>query len=262
MTDRWSARLSEYLDGTLGGGEREELHAHLFTCAACAATLAELRRVVERARSLEDREPAEDLWPGIEAAIRRAAAGETLSSESAGEARSDDRIDGRAGTPRRLRVLEGASSSPRLRDRRMSFSMPQLAAAVLALVIGSAGAVWLGGRDDSGGGPAVARQSPPTGDAAGVRMIAEAGEPLTGSRTAEAIAELEQRLEAGRGRLDPATVRILEENLMTIDAALEDARRALEADPGNAYVSAHLAQTVRRKLELLRRWNEIATAQT
>ena len=69
MSDRWTDRLSEYLDGELQPEEREDLQAHLFTCAACARTLAELRRVVERARALPDREPPRDLWPVIAAAI-------------------------------------------------------------------------------------------------------------------------------------------------------------------------------------------------
>src|SRR3989442_14258264 len=63
--DTWTDRLSEYLDGTLSGSERAALEAHLAGCAACAATLDELRRVVTRARGLEDRPPAADLWPGI-----------------------------------------------------------------------------------------------------------------------------------------------------------------------------------------------------
>src|SRR5436189_95531 len=38
---------------------------HLATCEACTATLEDLRRVVVRARGLEDREPSTDLWRGI-----------------------------------------------------------------------------------------------------------------------------------------------------------------------------------------------------
>ena len=63
--DTWTGRLSEYLDDTLAGSERAALDAHLAGCAACRATLDELRRVVARARGLEDRPPAADLWPGI-----------------------------------------------------------------------------------------------------------------------------------------------------------------------------------------------------
>src|SRR2546429_221490 len=57
MTDNWTARLSEYLDETLAPTERQALAAHLTGCAECTATLAELRRVVARAESIEDRPP-------------------------------------------------------------------------------------------------------------------------------------------------------------------------------------------------------------
>src|SRR5258708_23906225 len=63
--DVWTDRLSEYLDGTLAGTERAALDAHLAGCAACAATLEDLRRVVARAQSVQDRPPATDLWPGV-----------------------------------------------------------------------------------------------------------------------------------------------------------------------------------------------------
>src|SRR2546430_14202811 len=72
MKDNWTDRLSEYVDGTLGAGERAALEAHLAGCAACAATLEDLRRVVARARALDDRPPAADLWPKIAAGGGRA----------------------------------------------------------------------------------------------------------------------------------------------------------------------------------------------
>jgi hypothetical protein len=54
------------------------------------------------------------------------------------------------------------------------------------------------------------------------------------------------------------TVRVVRENLAIIDRAIADARIALQKDPGNAYLNFHLAQTMRRKVELLRRVNDIA----
>ena len=65
MKDQWTDRLSEYLDGELAGSERTALEAHLASCGNCRATLEELRRVVGRARALDDRLPTAVLWPGI-----------------------------------------------------------------------------------------------------------------------------------------------------------------------------------------------------
>jgi len=35
MTDRWTERLSEYVDGDLNDRDREAIEAHLPTCATC-----------------------------------------------------------------------------------------------------------------------------------------------------------------------------------------------------------------------------------
>ncbi|MGH7730863.1 MAG: zf-HC2 domain-containing protein, partial [Candidatus Eiseniibacteriota bacterium] len=73
--DRWSDRLSEYVDGGMKPAERTRLEAHLAGCAACSVALADLREVVARARTLVDVPPAEDLWPAIEAQLTPRAAG-------------------------------------------------------------------------------------------------------------------------------------------------------------------------------------------
>jgi hypothetical protein len=73
--------------------------------------------------------------------------------------------------------------------------------------------------------------------------------------------DLEKTLAAGRSRLDPETVRILEDNLRTIDQAIEQSRRALRADPNNVYLNGHFAASRNRKLALLRRASALAMAQ-
>src|SRR5580765_2911645 len=117
MTDQWTDRLSDYLDDELRPGERAALETHLATCRECAVTLDELRALVARAATLTPRPPATDLWPGIA-----------------------PRLD-RAGTV--------TPFQPRVARRRFSFTMPQLVAAGLALMVMSGGAVWViqhGGR--------------------------------------------------------------------------------------------------------------------
>jgi len=50
----------------------------------------------------------------------------------------------------------------------------------------------------------------------------------------------------------PFPVKIIEQNLAAIDRAIAEAQRALDADSGNLYLNTHLAETMRRKLDLLR----------
>ncbi|MGH7674355.1 MAG: anti-sigma factor family protein [Gemmatimonadales bacterium] len=211
MTDHWTDRLSDYLDGYLEAAERAALEAHLPTCAACRTTLAELRRVVARARTLEEAPPETDLWPGIAARIGR----------------------GRA-----------------VRRRLVSFNVPQLLAASVALVlVGGAAAV------------ALLRQPPAVTPAAPSAFAPDEALTVAGWRSyASAVAQLEAALAQNRSRLDTATVRVVEQSLATIDRAIADAQRALAADPANAYLNHHLAQTMRRKVELLRRANALTDA--
>lgn len=253
--DRWTDRLSDYLDGHLTAAEREELESHLFHCARCAQTLDELRGVVAHARTLVNRAPADDLWPGIQARLA------TRTAPAAGARTGEPAPAGPAREPSVVPLR------PRGLSRRFSLSLPQLAAAAIALVIVSVASVWLlrsGPR-----APAVASRSPDTTLVAGgdVAVPAAAVPDLRVANFADreyaaAVADLQRALEQGRVRLSPATVEVLERNLGIIDAAIEQARRALVADPGDIYLNDHLAETMRRKLDLLRRANAIATAQT
>ena len=76
--------------------------------------------------------------------------------------------------------------------------------------------------------------------------------PSASQSYAVAVADLERVLAEGRGKLDTTTVKIIEKNLAAIDRAIAEAQRALDADSGNLYLNTHLAETMRRKLDLLR----------
>ena len=82
---------------------------------------------------------------------------------------------------------------------------------------------------------------------------------LTDPRYEDAVQDLERTLADGRGRLDPETVRVLEQNLATIDKAIAQSRQALEADPGNIFLNTHLMSARQRKLALLRRATALTT---
>jgi hypothetical protein len=135
--------------------------------------------------------------------------------------------------------------------RRWSFSVPQLAAAGIALMAMSGGAAWLLHPAARAG---VAVQGPPRPAAvsapSGLLVPASVRAPVRSYDGA--VADLERVLAEGRGRLDTTTVRVIERNLATIDSAIAQAQRALAADSGNVYLNSHLAETRQRKLELLR----------
>ena len=133
--------------------------------------------------------------------------------------------------------------------RRFSFSLPQLTAAAAALALVSAGAAWLG----------LAQRTvtpEPTGPPS-LQPVSVSFDPR--GRADAAITQLERILAEEGGRLDSSTVRILAQNLALIDRAIEQARKALESDPGNAYLNDHLARTMRKKIDVLRRAADLAT---
>jgi len=78
----------------------------------------------------------------------------------------------------------------------------------------------------------------------------------------DAVADLERVLESGRGTLRPETMRVIEDNLRVIDAAIAQADSALRRDPGSAYLNQYLAETMQRKLKLLRRAVEITSVRS
>ena len=216
MQDRYTDRLSDYMDDEdLDPRERAEIETHLKACSECRTVLAELRAVAGRAASLADTPPATSLWPGVES-----------------------RLGASAVLPFRARAR-----------RHITFTIPQFVAASLALMVLSGGMVWL---SKAGG----SRTDLPPITASSAEPDAPAPTPAAAKRTDvsydEAIADLERTLEAGRRQLDPQTVRVLEENLMAIDRAIEQSRTALGRDPANSFLNAHLAAARKRKLALLR----------
>ena len=221
MSDQWTERLSEYVDGELEDGERVALESHLQSCTDCSRIVGDLRRVVRRARTLKPQGPERDLWPGIASRIGATAVA------------ADGIVD---------------LSSRRQSPRRWSFSLPQLVAAGIALMTISGGTVWMlrTGVPQPVIAPVASIPSPhPT-------AINAAARPTATQSYAAAVADLERVLANGRGQLDTTTVRVIEQNLQAIDRAIAQAQRALEADPANLYLNTHLAETMRRKLDLLR----------
>ena len=67
-----------------------------------------------------------------------------------------------------------------------------------------------------------------------------------------AVTDLTRLLEQRRSRLDPRTAKAIERNLATIERALTEAMAALQQEPADTYLAAHVAEQRRRKLSLLR----------
>jgi anti-sigma factor RsiW len=239
-----AARLSDYLDDELSFEEHAAVGAHVAACPECSRTLEDLRQVIATAATLSPAAPRVDLWDGIAERLEPSA---------------------------RHRFVD--------ERRRVSLTLPQLAAASLLIATLSGGvAALLVGRtaEDRAARQASAPATQPQAGEGQVAVEARAGMaevslesdpdsivPAIGFADAQydaAVADLERALRNGRGRLDPDTVLVVEENLAIIDRAIAEARDALGADPSNGYLSGHLMEARRRKLDLLRRAAELTGA--
>jgi len=214
MDRNWTDRLSEYLDGELGRGETAALEARLAEDADLRTMLEQVRAVKKAAAAAasEHWAPADELWAGIEARI-----------EPRGATRA---------------IAARGGRNPR---RTLMFTLPQLAAAAgIVLLLG----VSVGRLTEGPGAPtpAVTTQVATQGAATPV---------AAGASYAGFVADLEQRLDAGRDVLQPETARVIEQSLAKIDTAIVQARTALDNDPNNAYLNQHLASAQARKLRLL-----------
>ena len=230
-SDLWTDRLSEYVDGDLDAVTREALEAHLVTCAECRATRDELERVVARARRTGYREPTRDLWAGIEAGI----------------------------------ATNASRAQPRVAGRRVfTLSLARLAAAAGIVTVLAGGTAWLIATKRVDTSPVISAGDDSTRDAVradtgGLTLGAPA---LAVASYRDAAADLERTFDAGRATLRPETMRVIENNLRTIDLAIAQADSALRRDPGSAYLNQYLAETMQRKLKLLRRAVEITAAKS
>jgi anti-sigma factor RsiW len=220
----WSETLSAFLDGDLPAEEAAATEAHLTVCPDCRSVLADLQALVASAPVYTGRAPDRDLWPEIAAAI---------------DARRQ------------------VSLTPRRSGRTHRFSLPQLIAASVAFAVLGGGSAWLMLRSDGPASIVTLATAPAIGE---LTVTPAARAARADSAYDLAVADLQQVLAEGRGRLDTATVRVIEDNLAVIDRALAEARDAIERDPANAFLKNTVAANMRRKLDLLRRASDAIAA--
>lgn len=227
MPDHFTEQLSPYLDGELADLSRVLLERHLAECLDCTRDLAELRAIVAAAPGYSGREPARDLWKDIE-----------------------QRLD-------EAEVLPIGTRPSAVPPSRRRFGWRELIAASIVMAVVGGGSVWValsrGGTEvQTAATPATGPDSNIVGSAVG---FAE-------QQYDSAVRDLEQALAAGRDRLDSATVRTIEQSIDRIDAAIAEARAAIQRDPSSSYLGRQIAANMRRKLNLLRVATQAIAART
>jgi len=221
-------RMHDLLDDLVPEDEVAAAHAHLDACAACRAERDRLARVVAELRALPgEARPPRDLWLGIESRLEMgsavpAAAGADVISLPAAAKKRDAR-------------------------RRLSLTVPQLAAAAVLVALLSGGTMWMAltGRSADVAPPLATQPEEGLGPAA---RMAAAGDAAYES----AVVELEELVQANRDLMAPETAQALDESLRTIDEALAAIRDAIRKDPNSELLARLLVNQQRSKLRVLR----------
>ena len=219
MSDRTiDPRIHDYVDGELSDAERNRFEHDMARDPALAADVDRVRALVGDLEDLGgDRPPTRDLWPGI-------------------AARLDDRETVAHETPTGLP-----------RGRRITLRLSQLIAAGIALVLLTGTTTWIAlraGEAVPGASVAVAT------DGVGTEAAQFVDDELF-REYEDAVLELEVVLDAGRDRLSPETVEVLEASLAAVDTAIADARSALESDPESGPLLRLLRRHMKTKLDVL-----------
>jgi anti-sigma factor RsiW len=236
MTAAWEHiefdELNDYVDGRLPSDRRSIVSAHLAGCRNCQAEHNRLVTFMDSVESLSDSVlPPDAVWEGIRTAI-------------------DERKDAV------LPIAGVGSQSARVESlvaqtRGGWWARPSfLIAAGLVLVMASSGATAFVLR--MGQERKVVQGTPREDAPAGARML-PASFRQAESEYLVTIAQLRETLRAHGESLKPETIAAVDHSLSVIDAAIEEARTALLADPTNLTLLDLLTASYERKLDLLRR---------
>ena len=225
-------RTHDLIDGLLPSEAMARARRHMAECADCRERHAMLSELTSDLRALpRDATPPPEIWDSIARRIE----GTTPSAEP----ESADVL-----------VLPGVPRPERV--RRISFTIPQLAAASVALVAASAGLLWTATSRPTG----PVADTPPAATAGTARFVAEETSYDT------ALDELMTIVETARPYLAPETLLALDQSIAEIDAAIEEIGTALASDPSSDLLQSMLVNQQRSKLRVLRQVATLTEAQS
>ncbi|MEO5820617.1 MAG: zf-HC2 domain-containing protein [Vicinamibacteraceae bacterium] len=213
--------LHDALDAPLPPAEAAALAGHLTTCAGCRDLEADLALMHDAITSLAPPVVPSTAWPALAAQLER---------------------DG---------LFAPVMARPPRRPWQ-TYTWLALAASLLAGV--GAALVWRAS-DRATPPPAIVSAPPATApgnvrDPRAVEAI-EIELRLAAEHYEKAITALEGIVAEDRTRIDPAVAVIVERNLLLIDTAIADSRKALQGQPGSLVAQASLFDAYRQKVVLL-----------
>ena len=261
----------DYFEGELDAARSAMVDAHASSCARCQGLIRDIRAISQSAASLSDLAPSRDLWQGIEERIQPAVVSIARRREGIHVSR---RLLGIAAAA--LVVISSSITYVAARRTAPSGKRP------VRVVEAPRDIPVPGGSDEitsrtppvaappgsSGSDASVTPPAPASAPAAKTSRQPSFGRTTGGSPTnslasnrpttiaekaiAPEIEQLQALLKQRRAQLDPSTVKIVEDNLALIDAAVKQAREALMKDPASGFLTQQLDGALEKKVQLLR----------
>lgn len=266
------ASLNDYAEDRLTGAELARAEQHLAECVRCRRAANRLTALLERLRDLpRELDPAADLLPSIRAETQRRRA-TLVQGEGARFRRRGAALRAQRGGRRRQGARsgrQGAGSGRQRALREPRWPRATVAAAAAALFVAGTALTVLVSRSAIDGGAAdrAADAIAATGDGGTSQQLdagtTEDGAPMQELRRldaeyARATDELLAAFREERDRLGDGTVRMIEENILTVDRALRQSRQALSTDPRSPVLRELVLDAHRQRLDVVRRAAAVA----
>jgi hypothetical protein len=233
--EKCSDLLGDFLDGTLAGDDHTLLSTHLEECLGCACVRDELRSIVSAAAESREHFVAPPNERALWLRVRNTIEAELSAQQRAAAAA--------AGASAALRARE--TFLTRLMNKRWALSLPQLTAAVVAIVVGVS-VITTVGLQRLAGAPAVKPEA----------QAARGAKKLNPDQLV-AIEYLMQRVEERKSRWNPRMREAFDRNLGIIDATVSDSLKELDESPHDEISEEALNAALRDKMELLREFSEL-----
>ncbi len=230
--EKCQEHLSDFLDGTLTGEARILLGRHLTECLVCADVRDDLGAIVSSAQAAHNYSYAPPssraLWLRIS---------NTIEAECAEQQQTAARVAALAADRRE-------SFLTRTLQRRWTLTLPQLTAAVAALVVAVAAVTVF----------SVQSLLRPQQTAEVKAAISGAGHRVSSDQELDLLM---QRIAQRKARWNPRMRDAFERNIMVIDAAVNDSLQQLDQSPHDEVSEEALDAAMRDKKELLRQFADL-----
>lgn len=229
--EKYQDLLSDFIDGSLAQSDHDSIKAHLSVCGVCSEARGDLEAIVGYCREHRgeyDAVPNEHaLWLRIS---------NTIESE----------LSVASPTP----IPSDAGWWFRVMNRSWELSFPQMAAAVIGIVIVVSAVTTVGVRRFNFGGG--------SGMSAGPSLaLNESSVKDRFRRQQQVVAYWNQRVELNKQRWNPEMRETFDRNMSVIDAAVDDSISRLTQNPHDEVSEEILSAALNDKLALLKEFAEL-----